>query len=1041
MKRIVPLLLFSLLALPARGELVHVYERTVAGAVTNQLSDTVLATGSNYVTQAAPAIDGWLFTHWSISTAQVFSERDRWGRAWDAAPYTLYEETTFTAHYLPASQDTDADGVADGHEIYWYGDLAQTADSDTDGDGFTFAEELAMGTNPLFEDEFPPGFIVWADSALLLYNPFGYSPCILRSDPEAVLFATSTNWVRPDSVVATPSYDHETTIFGYWTMDGARQADRWGRALDSVTFTMPSNAVEFVAVTSSNADERAQMYWYGGRTYLPDSDTDGDGYTFVEELAMGTNPLLADEFPPGDIEWADSALLLYNPFSMHPYSWRSEPAGALFESVTNWVRPGTPVTTPACDHDGTSFAYWTSNGAEQRDRWGRAFDVLSFAMPSNDVDLVAVTATNELDRQALYWYGSLAGSVPSDSDNDGFTFAEELAMGTNPLLADEFPPGVIEWADSALLEANLQPFEQLRTTLVGGEAKEVFTSPMAGNAAEAWAFGADLSPAVADLDGDGLFDLVLADAGGVRVLRNIGAPASPDFTEIADPFAGLAEAFAAAEPADRVIAGGEGGVYLAGDPIRFFPSDGSAAADTALSGISAWFGGELFALDPATGAVATTNGALALDTPIVRGLSIAVADADGDGFADLLASDDEGRVWFYKAVRSESSPHQSYTLQHKVWGGTFGGFAEGLKIAAVDWDDDGDLDALGGTAEGRLLMLRDPRIGRPANARIASGLNSVVLSWEPNTQSRVRGYRVYRAPGPAAEDAAFERLTSPWTPLPTYRDYPPDIRDYAYRVTTMSRFYTAGNSTPTETESRPTDLLSATLGGVTLSLRDAAGFAGEEIDVGLSVNNSLGLAASGMELVIEFDPALLTPVEAVPAGLGATLALASEIDTTADVWTIRATGGEIAAGAGTLLTLRFAAAEDYEEEATITLASAQLRATSGQTATAPTPVTGTVSLQMRTEPGSLVVAPWSKGDVDGNGKLERADLERLRVLLDYAGYSGHGGNGNGKGGPGKHESIATEQELRAGDMNENGKLEEGDYQLLYKFLKSKGAIQ
>ena len=88
-----------------------------------------------------------------------------------------------------------------------------------------------------------------------------------------------------------------------------------------------------------------------------------------------------------------------------------------------------------------------------------------------------------------------------------------------------------------------------------------------------------------------------------------------------------------------------------------------------------------------------------------------------------------------------------------------------------------------------------------------------------------------------------------------------------------------------------------------------------------------------------------------------------------------------------------------------------------------------------------VVAPWSKGDVDGNGKLEAADLARLRELLDYAGYSGHGGNGNGHGGPGQHVSIATEQELRAGDMNGNGKLQEGDYQLLYKFLKEKGAIQ
>ncbi len=44
---------------PSRAaELVHVFQQTVAGTSTNQLSDTVLKTGASYVTQDAPAIDG-----------------------------------------------------------------------------------------------------------------------------------------------------------------------------------------------------------------------------------------------------------------------------------------------------------------------------------------------------------------------------------------------------------------------------------------------------------------------------------------------------------------------------------------------------------------------------------------------------------------------------------------------------------------------------------------------------------------------------------------------------------------------------------------------------------------------------------------------------------------------------------------------------------------------------------------------------------------------------------------------------------------------
>ena len=219
---------------------------------------------------------------------------------------------------------------------------------------------------------------------------------------------------------------------------------------------------------------------------------------------------------------------------------------------------------------------------------------------------------------------------------------------------------------------------------------------------------------------------------------------------------------------------------------------------------------------------------------------------------------------------------------------------------------------------GRRPAAEAPSPGHGPGARAGrwtarAGLNSVVLSWEPNTQSRVRGYRVYRASGESPDTAAFERLTSPWTPLPTYRDYPPEIRDYAYRVTAMSRFYTAGNSTPTETESRPTALLPATLGGVTLTVRDAAGR-----------------------------------------------------------WTIRATGGEIAAGEGTLLTLRFRAAEGAEGEASVTLVSALLRAESGQTATAPTPVSATVSLQLRNppEPAHVDVSLEAvEADVDGGRRV------------------------------------------------------------------------
>ena len=71
-------------------------------------------------------------------------------------------------------------------------------------------------------------------------------------------------------------------------------------------------------------------------------------------------------------------------------------------------------------------------------------------------------------------------------------------------------------------------------------------------------------------------------------------------------------------------------------------------------------------------------------------------------------------------------------------------------LAAVDWEDDGDLDCLCGTADGKLMLLRNPKVGRPTNLKATAGVDNVLLTWDPNQQSRVRGYKVYRREGTQA---------------------------------------------------------------------------------------------------------------------------------------------------------------------------------------------------------------------------------------------------------------------------------------------------
>ena len=909
---------------------VHVVERvSLDGVVGEQLSDTTLYTGQSYFTQAAPKIGGYIFIGWTTSATEGFTQRDVFGRAFDSAPYLLYDAITLTANYISEDTDTDNDGMPDGHELYWYGNLSKTPASDTDGDGATFAQEIQYGTNPLFPDRSLVG--VFGDAAANTpYNPNGYARYVFRSEPEGVLFATVTGYAKPGDEITTPTMSRVDNAFACWKQRVGNSAytqvrDAFGRAADVVMFTMGTEDVECVAVVVMSDLDRYWAYWYGGASAVASSDTDSDGMTFAEETTAGMSPLFSDRSLVGVFSGA-SAMVAYNPNHYHSYVIRSEPEGALFETISGRAVAGTLLETPELSRTADEFAGWALNGVRVADAFGRALDKVSFTMGDEDVEYVAQVIADEAERNWTYWFGDTPYNPESDTDDDGMTFAEEMAAGMNPLFPDRSLVGIVSDASDET-EMNLQPYEQVQGAIVGSQFKHFFTSPIAGNAAQSETFGEDLQPIAWDLNGDGLFDLVLIYKDGYKTFINVGYHGNPEFEELKD---------------------------LALDGVDLAMNDVSRLAELALD-VAA----------PGDALSATTNG------------------------ASLLVSDSAGRIWYYVG-NGEQGTGNGYTLQHKVWGGSHTGFAEGLRLAAVDWDEDGDLDCLAGTSNGKLMLLRDPKVGRPTNLKAKAGVDTVVLTWDPNQQSRIRGYRLYRANG---ESEDFGRILEPQ--LPTYRDMPPDAATYGYKVSSVSRFYTAGNSTPTITESPATEPVRATLGGVIFNWHDVNAKVGERVEVIISIENALNYDVAGKSQVVTYDPEYLTPVEVKKSGLTEGIGLETGVSGAGQegCWNVSMTSGVLPAGSGRFLTFVF----DALKAGTTTVGGATVTIAQAET------------------------ARYFLGDVNGDGKLTKADAQLLARLK----------NGNEKW---------NADELKAGDFNGNGKLDNADYQALRALLKDLGVL-
>ncbi len=136
---------------------------------------------------------------------------------------------------------------------------------------------------------------------------------------------------------------------------------------------------------------------------------------------------------------------------------------ALLGTGTNY----TTVTAPAV-YSTNRFTHWTYDRFPTnsfRDAWGRSQNPMSFVLVGQTTNTAHyLPSTRDTDGDGLpdgyeiEYFNTLSYTGTSDPDGDGVPLATEYANGLHPLLGNSNSLGGVYWADSTMINVNLQGY-------------------------------------------------------------------------------------------------------------------------------------------------------------------------------------------------------------------------------------------------------------------------------------------------------------------------------------------------------------------------------------------------------------------------------------------------------------------------------------------------------------------------------------------------------------------------------------------------------
>ncbi len=436
---------------------------TPQGAV---LSRRVVTKGVPVALTNPPAsTSGYQFTGWLLNGT-------RYDQPTDIQPITITPnaDISFVARYTLATEDTDGDGLLDWKEWLWFESLQYDLTSDPDGDGFTNAEEQARSFSALAPDELATGGISRRRSPSIYVDTTGRISYRTVSNPATIL--NDQQFLPAGTAISVP--DRNGHVFsGYkfcwWDMNGVRQQDASGVALTTFNFALNTATTltghyldPALDSVGDGVTDWTKTLYYGSLTNGATSDTDGDGLNFAEELKRGYSPRAVDSLEDGGISRRRSPTIFVDTTGRISYRTVSDPATIL--SDQQFLPAGTVVTVPDRNghvFSGYKFCWWDMNGVRQQDASGVA--LTTFTFPLN----AATTLTGHYldpaldsvgdgvtDWTKILYYGSLTNGATSDTDGDGFDFAEELKRGYSPRVTDTLIHGGLSRRRSVMVTIN-----------------------------------------------------------------------------------------------------------------------------------------------------------------------------------------------------------------------------------------------------------------------------------------------------------------------------------------------------------------------------------------------------------------------------------------------------------------------------------------------------------------------------------------------------------------------------------------------------------